>query len=128
MVSSLAFLLIVFLSSAGYGTPLDTANGTSVALTPAASESPSLAANISASDIAIGCDDQYGENLDVRDCESAIGHINPNDAEINYMERTDPERPKTVIPLPYRLMGGMSFNNLSHLLKTFVLKNSPTSH
>lgn len=77
-----------------------------MALIPAPSGLSSASLNVSASDFDIQCHEEYGVNVNVRDCENAIAQIRPADSKIEFMDREDPDRPQETMPLPYRLMGG----------------------
>lgn len=63
-------------------------------------------ASVSASDYVIQCDEQYGVDLDMADCNSALNHMTPTSSRLSFREREDPERSPRDIPLPYRTMGG----------------------
>lgn len=85
--------------------PLGPTDSQSIAL----SSQSSAATNISVSELEIECDEGYGENIDVKDCENAISHMRLSDKDIEFwnLHRDDPDKPEKAKGLPFRLMGGM---------------------
>ena len=101
-----ALLSVTALLSPVYADPLNHADDQSNTLVVSSPGNISSASNVSASNFNIQCDEMYGEYLNLRDCQSAASYIRPSNEEIRFMDRTDPTRPRSTMPLPYRLMGG----------------------
>lgn len=76
------------------------------------SQTFSNASNVSASQVTIECDEEYGTNPNLADCESAIRRINPIQKILTFGDREDPELAADAIHLPFREMGGMSTQDL----------------